>query len=473
MIAQIKRDYALKTDAAVPRRATSPTRDRDRLTVIAASAGIIRQSSLGAARSPAQRRLPGSAAGDLTRDGGQERDRLEHRHAARRHHLRARRDRKTVVRASYAMFASQLLRRPRGVRSRRFSTTGIYYNAVDTNGDKVADPNELLFGLGNRLLRLRSEQPGRATDRQPDRQLQDADHAGIRCSAMDHELLPNFGVSATFTYRQMVNFDWRPPDRRQVVRLLARPAPSTRLCGTIHVGSALQRAVLCAQSAAVPAGGGESYETNARATTSAIWVSSSAPSSACRNHWMARFGFSTNNDREYFSGAGCARPTRRRSPGGAPTSTAAWSSRQSGRQRQEHHLSGRCRSTSSSPTAVPRSVGLNFGANWLLRQGYAEPFFRSSVNDRRSARHQERAARSTDGERSACRRSARSTRASRSRFTFAPTERRARLRRLQRDQLDTVLGKQYDARLTGATGFNQTLEIMNPRIARLGARFTF
>ena len=37
----------------------------------------------------------------------------------------------------------------------------------------------------------------------------------------------------------------------------------------------------------------------------------------------------------------------------------------------------------------------------------------------------------------------------------------------------TVLGKQYDARLTGATGFGQTLEIMNPRIARLGARFTF
>ena len=28
-------------------------------------------------------------------------------------------------------------------------------------------------------------------------------------------------------------------------------------------------------------------------------------------------------------------------------------------------------------------------------------------------------------------------------------------------------------RLTGATGFNQTLEIMNPRILRLGARFTF
>ena len=37
----------------------------------------------------------------------------------------------------------------------------------------------------------------------------------------------------------------------------------------------------------------------------------------------------------------------------------------------------------------------------------------------------------------------------------------------------TVLGNQYDARLTGPTGFGQVLEIMNPRIARLGARFFF
>ncbi len=37
----------------------------------------------------------------------------------------------------------------------------------------------------------------------------------------------------------------------------------------------------------------------------------------------------------------------------------------------------------------------------------------------------------------------------------------------------TTLGVQYDQRRTGATGFNQVLEIMNPRIFRLGARFTF
>jgi len=37
----------------------------------------------------------------------------------------------------------------------------------------------------------------------------------------------------------------------------------------------------------------------------------------------------------------------------------------------------------------------------------------------------------------------------------------------------TVLGRQYDEQLTGPTGFGNVLEIMNPRIARLGVRFTF
>jgi hypothetical protein len=37
----------------------------------------------------------------------------------------------------------------------------------------------------------------------------------------------------------------------------------------------------------------------------------------------------------------------------------------------------------------------------------------------------------------------------------------------------TVLGRQYDTTRTGATGFNQVLEIMNPRILRLGLRLNF
>jgi hypothetical protein len=37
----------------------------------------------------------------------------------------------------------------------------------------------------------------------------------------------------------------------------------------------------------------------------------------------------------------------------------------------------------------------------------------------------------------------------------------------------TVLGRQYDVTATGATGYNQPLEIMNPRLLRFGVRFQF
>jgi hypothetical protein len=37
----------------------------------------------------------------------------------------------------------------------------------------------------------------------------------------------------------------------------------------------------------------------------------------------------------------------------------------------------------------------------------------------------------------------------------------------------TTLGRQYDVTATGSTGFYKTLEIMNPRLIRLGMRFQF
>ena len=37
----------------------------------------------------------------------------------------------------------------------------------------------------------------------------------------------------------------------------------------------------------------------------------------------------------------------------------------------------------------------------------------------------------------------------------------------------TVLGRQYDVEATGTRGFDSVLEIMNPRILRLGLRVKF
>ena len=116
--------------------------------------------------------------------------------------------------------------------------------------------------------------------------------------------------------------------------------------------------------------------------------------------------------------------------------------------------------------------GFNFGASLVTRQGYAEPFFRSNVptgdplgrktvllvpnvDDFRLP-----AVTSLDGRLE-------------KRFTFGSAKIVLDFDVFNLFNAGTVLGKQYDARLEGATGFDQVLEIMNPRIARLGVRFSF
>jgi hypothetical protein len=123
--------------------------------------------------------------------------------------------------------------------------------------------------------------------------------------------------------------------------------------------------------------------------------------------------------------------------------------------------------------------GINLAANALIRQGYAMPFFASAVstgnpngqpptvlefkdvlvvNDAASFRLP--AVKSIDARLEKV-------------FRFGRANVAADLDVFNVINAGTPLGKQYDLRLTGPTGFNQVLEIMNPLIVRLGARLTF
>ena len=125
-------------------------------------------------------------------------------------------------------------------------------------------------------------------------------------------------------------------------------------------------------------------------------------------------------------------------------------------------------------SSICTSMGSQLGeANWVLRQGYAIPYFRSNVptGDPLSANKSVLAVDDV------------------TRFRLpkvssldARLEKAFKIRTvnlmLDLDVFNitnsaTVLGKQYDIRRTGPTGFNQILETMNPRILRLGARINF
>ncbi len=112
------------------------------------------------------------------------------------------------------------------------------------------------------------------------------------------------------------------------------------------------------------------------------------------------------------------------------------------------------------------------GANLVMRQGYVEPFFYSNVpTGDPLGRKTVLIVNSVDDFRLPAVTSF-DVRAEK-KFTFGSAKVAVDFDTFNLFNSGTVLGKQYDARLTGATGFDQVLEIMNPRIARIGLRFTF
>src|SRR5450756_1532093 len=114
--------------------------------------------------------------------------------------------------------------------------------------------------------------------------------------------------------------------------------------------------------------------------------------------------------------------------------------------------------------------GVNFGANWLLRQGYAMPYFRSNVatGDQLSNLKSVLVVNNVTAFRLP-KVSSLDVRLEKA-FKISRFNMMADLDVFNITNNATVLGKQFDLRRTGPTGFNQVLEIMNPRILRVGAR---
>ena len=131
-------------------------------------------------------------------------------------------NRKTIARASYSMFSSQLNATAAGHIS-AVQYSAIYYYAIDTNGNKIADPNEILFGLGNLgYYGFDPLDPQRLTTiNQIGKYATQKTHEFM--FGMDHELMPNFGISSTITYRHFNHFNWTP--RIGVTSPKSRPWP--------------------------------------------------------------------------------------------------------------------------------------------------------------------------------------------------------------------------------------------------------
>ncbi|MGE5242774.1 MAG: carboxypeptidase regulatory-like domain-containing protein [Betaproteobacteria bacterium] len=379
--------------------------------------------------------------------------------------------RQTILRASYAMFASQL-----PATAATFISPAQYsyavYNGVDLNGNKVLDPNEatsLAYTVG-----FDPTNPAKVTTN---------NHIGSISAprtqevlvGVDRELIPNLGVSATFTYRHMNNFLWGPPTGATRADYIQ----TGTYTGTFaNVGSV--SVPYYGLDPAVAAAGNYGFTMQNRPDYHQRYLGFElSATKRMSNRWMARFGFSSQTWREYFGAPDAVMdPTPTRNASGQFGSfTSPGPNIDGGSVVISSSGSGKSgiyliapKYTISANGLYQGPWGIDFGANLSARQGYGEPWYHSRVD----------AQDPVAGSKNLLLASAPD--ATRLPGVVELDVRLEKMFKIQRANIAfdfdvfnvlnraTTLGIQYDARVGT---YNQILEIQNPRIARLGLRFTF
>jgi Carboxypeptidase regulatory-like domain/TonB-dependent Receptor Plug Domain len=474
LFVQVARDYQAATDANYFNAFVTDTISLDRLTIIGGIRFDQQQSSLGAA---SVRGVPGipimpSLSAPAVK-GVYKWNNLTPRVGFT---YAVDDTRKTIVRGSYAMFASQL-----GGDEAKFVSpiqySYAYYNAVDRNSDGVAQISEILFNQGLQgYSGFDPTDPSRlSTVNTVDPDVK-APFTHELLFGIDREIVPNFGVSASFTWRRMLDLLWDPLTG---VRRSDYVQAGT-LKGSIEPVGAYDVPLYALRAAAVPVGGGQT-ETNRKGYLQRYWGLEFSAVKRMSNKWMARFGFSTNDWREYFDDPSLSILDPTRAPAPALTQAREFVGPQVDGGLVVRRAAGSGKSNAYLVAPKYQIIangtyegpwGLNFGGNLVTRQGYAQPYFRSMVvTGDPLGRKTVLLVDNVDDFRlpSVTSLDARIEK----KFTFGIAAVALDFDVFNVLNSGTVLGNQYDARLTGPTGFGQVLEIMNPRIARLGARFTF
>ena len=375
--------------------------------------------------------------------------------------------RKTLARASYGSFASQL-----NATTGSFLSTvtyrGVYfYDVVDTNNNRVVDPSEIAGRTCNNSSTdcswygFNIDNPSNVAS--PIHTVGDYDTPMTHefQFGLDRELVPNFGISGTLTYRKFTNFNWRNnglvgTDYALSTPLTGNDAPVGSYDVPVYIATRIPE-----NRAATEYRDRDGYSQR-------YLGFELAATKRLSNRWMARFGFSTNDHREYFDDLGATTD---------PTPTAANPNKDGGVVVRQSTGSGKSGIYQVLPkyqfilTGLYQAPwGINLAANMVSRQGFATPYLRSQVATADPITRLKSVLLVDDVD-----------------DNRLPTMTNLDLRvgkefsvRQFRLNLDldvfnalnsaTVLGRQYDLRVTTA---NNVLEIMNPRVLRLGLRFNF
>ena len=387
-------------------------------------------------------------------------------------------NRKTIGRVSYATFASQL-----NAGAGNFMSTvayrGVYfYDVLDLNGNRTVDPAEIAGRNCSSSIAAAGECSWYGFDISNPSNIANPIHTVGDYDTplthefqigLDRELMQDFGVSGTFTWRNFSNFNWRnnglTGEQYSEIGTLSGSHPAV---GNYSVP------VYGVTSSQLPANRAATTYRNRDGYSQRYWGIELAATKRLSDRWMARFGFSTNDHREYFdSRAAMTDPTASPTNPNADAGTVVRQSGGSGKSgifqvlpKYQFILTG----------MYQAPWGINIAANMLNRQGFAMPYHRTQVDTQSISASGDANARTktvlvvgeVDEERLP------SVTSLDLRFGKEFAFQRARIN-LDFDifnalNASTILGRQYDLRPSTA---NNVLEIMNPRVLRLGLRFNF
>jgi len=374
--------------------------------------------------------------------------------------------RKTIVRGSYAAFASQL-------DSNRASLTVsqipyysyVYYAAVDRNGNRIADVSEFTTFQG-----VAGFDPDNPLGGNPDRI---GDYSSPITHELlfgvEHELFKNFGLSANLTWRRYNGFNWlnypgvTSADFTQA-GVFSGTAPGI---GSYNVP------YYHVNDSALPADLGQVYETRSDYYQRYLGFEIAA-TKRMADRWMMRIGWSTNDHREYLKGPGATED-----PTPFFTTTDAYPNVDGGPVMTPSTGSGKSsiylvlpKYQLSANGAYQAKWGVTFAGSYLMRQGFSAPYFILSDT--------EGAGDTIAPEKNVLLVADVGKNRLPTIHTFdARVSKNLTLRRFNVNlDLDIfnlfnssrVLGRDYDL---ASSGFDQVREIVNPRIVRLGVRFGF
>jgi carboxypeptidase family protein/TonB-dependent receptor-like protein len=289
--------------------------------------------------------------------------------------------RKTIARASYAMFASQLLA-TRGTTVSQIPATNtgsgyVYWLARDVNGDKQLQANELIGNTPVDTVGFDPTDPlGGNADRIGNYKVPMTHEVLL---GVEHELYKNFGVSGNVTWRKLTNFNWLQFDGVDGNDY----TQTGTLSGSVVPVGPYNVPLYSVNPSAVPADRGRLFEVR-DGYSQKYWGIELAATKRLADRWMARVGWSTNNHREYFDSLDAvADPTPTVPQASAPLQGP---NKDGGLVVTQTSGSGKGNIYLVLPKyqfiltgAYQAKWDINVGLNYVMRQGYATPFYRSQA----------------------------------------------------------------------------------------------